>query len=68
MTQPPTDNRRDRPLNRSLKSETDSSHDIGHSPAPLETTEAKEGDGEGWPVIWAVVTIICIIVALYLIF
>lgn len=67
MTQPPRDPRRDRPLNRSLKQERDSSHNLDRSPGPLETTEGKEGDGKVWPIIWAVVVIAGFAITLYLV-
>jgi hypothetical protein len=68
MTEPPSDPRRDRPLNRSLKQERDTSHNLDRSPGPLETTEARESDGKVWPIVWAVVVILCIATTLYLIF
>lgn len=67
MTQPPLDPRRDRPLNRSLKQERDSSHNLDRSPGPLETTGASGGDGKVWPIIWAVVVIAGIAITLYLV-
>lgn len=67
MTQPPSDPQRDRPLNRSLKQDRDSTHDLDRSPGPLETTQASEGDGKVWPVIWAVVVIAGIAIAIYVI-
>ena len=55
----------DGPLNPALKSRTDTTHDTAHStPAPVDTTSAKENEGEGWPVIWLVVTVICVVAAL----
>lgn len=65
MNQPPTEPSGERPLNRSLKRETDNSHDLERSPAPIDTTEAKEGQGEGWPIIWAVVTVVCVGLAIW---
>lgn len=56
----------DAPLNPALKSRTDNVYDTSRStPAPIDTTSAKEGEGEGWPVIWLVVTIICVVLAIY---
>lgn len=65
MNQPPSEPPRERPLNRALKSGTDTSHDLEHSPAPIDTTEAKEGQGEGWPIVWAVVTVVCVLLAVW---
>ena len=56
----------DAPLNPALKSTTETTHDTTHSsPAPVDTTSAKENEGEGWPIIWLVVTVICVVLALY---
>jgi hypothetical protein len=56
----------DAPLNPALKSTTDRIYDTTHSsPAPVDTTSAKENEGEGWPIIWLVVTVVCIVLALY---
>lgn len=55
----------DAPLNPALKSRTDEAYDTDTStPAPIDTTSAKEDEGEGWPVIWVVVTVICIVAAI----
>lgn len=59
----------DSPLNPALKQETDTTHDTSHtSPSPFDSTSAHEGEGEGWPVIWLVVTVACLLIAVYLIF
>lgn len=66
MNKKPRDKARDTPLNPALKSETDTVYDTQHStPAPFDTTSAKEGEGEGWPWIWLVVTVVCVILAIY---
>lgn len=60
------DEPQDTPLNPALKSETETVYPTKESSrAPIETTSAKENEGEGWPVIWLVVTIICVIFAIY---
>ena len=60
------DEPQDAPLNPALKSETETVYPTKESSlAPIETTSAKENEGEGWPVIWLVVTIICAIFAVY---
>ena len=60
------DEPQDVPLNPALKSETETVYPTKESSrAPIETTSAKENEGEGWPVIWLVVTIICAIFAVY---
>lgn len=56
----------DAPLNRALKSETETVYDTRHrSPAPIKTTSAREGEGEGWPWVWLVVTVVCVVLAIY---
>ena len=60
------DEPQDAPLNPALKSETETVYPTNESSrAPIETTSAKENEGEGWPVIWLVVTIICVLFAVY---
>lgn len=59
----------DAPLNPALKSTTDRTHDTRvSSPAPVDTTSAKENEGEGWPIVWVVVVAICVALTLYFIF
>jgi hypothetical protein len=58
----------DTPLNPALKSRTETVYDTkSTTPAPIDTASATEGEGEGWPMIWLVITVICIAVTLYLI-
>lgn len=52
-------------LNPGLKSETDTSHDVTRSPAPLETTGAHEGQGWGWPLVWLITAIIGVVLVIY---
>ena len=66
MTDQSKDERHDAPLNPALKSETETVYPTKESsPAPIDTTSAKEREGEGWPVIWLVVTLVCIALAIY---
>ena len=54
------------PLNPALKSSTETVYETKVStPGPLETTSAQENEGEGWPVIWLVVTVVCVALAIY---
>lgn len=55
----------DVPLNPELRSRTDNTVDMTTSPAPVDTASAKEGQGEGWPIVWLVVFILCVAVAIY---
>lgn len=67
MTDPTRPNPQDAPLNPALKAETEQTYPTEESsPAPIDTTSAKEGEGEGWPIIWVVVTMVCVAVAIYL--
>ncbi len=58
----------DAPLNPALKSGTDTIFDTKRTtPAPIDTASAKEGQGEGWPIIWLVVVVVCVALTLYFI-
>ena len=60
------DEPRDTPLNPALKSGTETIYPTTESsPAPIDTTSATENEGEGWPVIWLVVTVVGIALAVY---
>lgn len=66
MSVPSNDRPEDAPLNPALKSSTDRTHDTTRiSPPPVDTTSAREGEGEGWPVIWLIVTLVCVVLAVY---
>lgn len=66
MTDQPKDEPRDAPLNPALKSEKETVYETKvSSRAPIETTSAKENEGEGWPVIWLVATIVGVALAIY---
>lgn len=57
----------DAPLNPALKITTETAYDTDHTtPAPIDTASAKEGEGEGWPIIWLIVAVICVGVLVYL--
>jgi hypothetical protein len=54
------------PLNPALKQRTETVYDTSSTtPAPIDTASAREGEGEGWPIVWLVVTVIGIALALY---
>lgn len=66
MTDQSRDRPSDAPLNPALKQETETVYDTElSSPAPIDTASAKERQGEGWPVIWLVVTALCVVLAVY---
>lgn len=63
------DKPQDVPLNPALKSETETVYETKvSSRAPIETTSAKEDEGEGWPIVWLLVTFTCIALALFFLF
>ncbi len=56
------------PLNPALKRGTETVYDTRRvTPPPVATVSAREGEGEGWPVIWLVVTVVGVALAIYLI-
>ena len=56
----------DAPLNPALKSTTETVYDTtSTTPTPFDTASSKENEGEGWPVIWLVVTVVCVALAVY---
>ncbi len=56
----------DAPLNPALKSTTETVYDTTRvTPAPVDTASAKEGEGEGWPVVWLIVVITCVALTVY---
>lgn len=68
MSDSDSDGARDAPLNPALKSQRDETHDTGRrTPTPYDSASAKEGEGEGWPIVWLVVTIVCVVLAIYFI-
>ena len=57
----------DVPLNPALKSKTETVYPTTESSrAPIDTTSATENEGEGWPVMWLLVTIAGVALAIYL--
>jgi hypothetical protein len=67
MSDPTKDQPEEAPLNPALKSTKETVYDTKHaSPPPIDTTSAVEGEGEGWPIIWAIVTILGVLFAIYL--
>lgn len=68
-----TDSNRDEPgngvLNPALKQSTETTYDTTNvTPAPIDTASAKEGEGEGWPLIWLAIVAICVLVTVYILF
>ena len=66
MSEPERDEPQAGSLNPALKKSTETEYDTSSSEAPIDTTSAKEGEGDVWPVVWAVVTIFGIAMAIWL--
>jgi hypothetical protein len=67
MTDPTRDQPGEVPLNPALKTTTETVYDTKNpSPPPIDTASAQEGEGEGWPIVWLVVTVVGVILAIYL--
>lgn len=63
-TPPPRDG-----LNPELRSRTNLSRDTETpTPPPVESASVQHEEGRGWPMVWLVVTVVCVVIALYLIF
>lgn len=68
MSNPQRDQPTDAPLNPALKSRTETVYDTkSTTPTPFDTASAKEGEGEGWPIVWLVVAVIGVALAIYFI-
>ena len=66
MNEQSRDEPRDTPLNPALKSGTETIYPTTESsPAPIDTTSATENEGEGWPIIWLIVTVVGVVLAIY---
>lgn len=67
MSDPTRDQAEEAPLNPALKSTRETVHDTRNpSPPPIDTTSSVEGEGEGWPIVWLVVTVLGVLLAIYL--
>jgi hypothetical protein len=67
MNDPTRDRPEEAPLNPALKSTTETVYDTSNpSPPPIDTTSAQEGEGEGWPIAWLIVTVLGVAFAIYL--
>ena len=67
MNERKTEQPEDGPLNPALKSSRETVYDTRtSSPSTIETTSASEGEGEGWPVVWLVVTVLGVLIAIFL--
>jgi len=56
-------------LNPSLKSRTDTSRDT-ETPTvpPVDSASVQRQEGQAWPMIWLITVLLCVAIAVYLIF
>lgn len=65
MTEPP----KDQELNPSLRQRREQAYDTTHSTLPpAESASVQHEEGKAWPIVWLAVTLVCVLIALYLIF
>lgn len=56
-------------LNQSLKRRTDDTHPTeGSSPAPADSASVQREEARSWPMIWAVVTIVGLLIVVWILF
>lgn len=56
-------------LNPAMKTRTDKTHDTTTStPPPAESASVQRQEGRGWPIIWLIATILCGLLALWILF
>jgi len=56
-------------LNPDLKSVTNTSRETETSSRPpVDTASVQREEGRGWPTVWLVVTAVCVLIGIYLIF
>ncbi|WP_294122322.1 hypothetical protein [Sphingomonas sp.] len=66
MTDPTRDQPKEAPLNPALKTTTETVYDTKHpSPPPIDTASAHEGEGERWPIVWLIVTVLGVALAIF---
>ena len=68
MTDPGSRPRPRAELNPALKKRTEETHDTSKSSlAPVATASVQREEGRAWPMIWLIVTIVCVLIAIYLV-
>jgi hypothetical protein len=69
MTNPSQDPGPDPALNPSLRQRREAVHDTTHSTLPpADSASVQREEGKGWPLAWLIVTVVCVVIGLYLIF
>ncbi len=67
MTDEREDTKPGQSLNPTLKQRRETTHDTQRpSPAPIDTASVQREEGRAWPTIWLVVTVLCVVIAVYL--
>jgi hypothetical protein len=60
---------RDPSLNPALRERREEAYDTTHpTPPPADSASVQREEGVAWPAIWAIVTLVCVAVAVYIIF
>ncbi len=68
MTDAPDRSERNEKLNPALKSRIETAHDTSRSSrAPVDTASVQRQEGRAWPMIWLIVTLLCVAITVYLI-
>lgn len=69
MNDKPDGRSAERGLNPALKTRTDTTHDTtSPTRAPADSASVQHEEGRGWPMIWLVVTVVCAVLALWILF
>jgi hypothetical protein len=66
MSDKPDASDRNAPLNPALKSRRETTHDTRSSAPPVKTASVQRQEGRAWPMIWLIVTLLCVAIAIYL--
>ena len=56
-------------LNPDLKAREDTTHGTSHStPPPTKSVSVQREEGRGWPITWAIVTIVGVLIVVWILF
>lgn len=69
MNEKPENTRHEAGLNPTLRQRTEKAHDTEHpSLPPAESASVQHEEGRAWPMVWLIVTIVCVAIGIWLIF
>lgn len=69
MSEPPKRTEPEPGLNPALRQRKDGLYDTTRStPPPADSASVQHEEGRAWPMIWLIVTLVCVAIAVYLIF